>query len=182
VASILAYDFANEVTVALGKLATIFYGRTATGNYKGNILAITGKNNTIVCNSLPVPDYGEGVKLAFRLRLEPSSRMRRIILFTWLLRLGTVPTCMLRIHLRWHMIILRRRVSKLMPCSGEVAMYRIFRKMHQPITSLMIYSLNHYGERSSHLAERIIPRAVRSCALLHLSRIFQFEHQTPKLF
>jgi hypothetical protein len=56
---ILASNF-NEGTVALRELATIFYGLTAADDYKGNILVVTGKNDAIVCNSLPAPDCGEG--------------------------------------------------------------------------------------------------------------------------
>ncbi|TVY82352.1 hypothetical protein LSUE1_G002404 [Lachnellula suecica] len=54
------YDFANEGTVALGEVVTIFYGLGTASDYTGNILVLTGENDAVACNSLPAPDCGSG--------------------------------------------------------------------------------------------------------------------------
>jgi len=45
-------DFDNEGTVALGELATLFYGVTPANEFKGSVFVVTGQQDAIVCNNL----------------------------------------------------------------------------------------------------------------------------------
>ncbi|EME47137.1 hypothetical protein DOTSEDRAFT_165945 [Dothistroma septosporum NZE10] len=49
--AIAQYDFDNEGTVALGELATLFYGVTPANSYKGSVFVVTGQQDAIVCNN-----------------------------------------------------------------------------------------------------------------------------------
>lgn len=48
---IAQYDFDNEGTVALGELATLFYGVTPANKFTGSVFVVTGKQDAIVCNN-----------------------------------------------------------------------------------------------------------------------------------
>jgi hypothetical protein len=58
--NIVHYDFVNEGTVAVGELATLFYGLRSADDFQGDILIITGKQDAICCNRVPMPDCGSG--------------------------------------------------------------------------------------------------------------------------
>nr|POF26029.1 hypothetical protein CFP56_22177 [Quercus suber] len=49
--AIAQYDFDNEGTVALGELATLFYGVTPATLFKGSVFVVTGQQDAIVCNN-----------------------------------------------------------------------------------------------------------------------------------
>ncbi|TVY84118.1 hypothetical protein LSUE1_G001862 [Lachnellula suecica] len=69
------YDFENEGTVAIGELATLFYGVTPADNYTGSVFVITGKQDAIVCNGVLGADCGEGStsKVADAAKFFPSA-------------------------------------------------------------------------------------------------------------
>lgn len=46
------YDFDNEGTVALGELATLFYGVTPATEFTGSVFVVTGQQDAIVCNNV----------------------------------------------------------------------------------------------------------------------------------
>ncbi|CZT18456.1 uncharacterized protein RCC_04301 [Ramularia collo-cygni] len=46
------YDFDNQGTVALGELATLFYGLTPAKEFTGSVFVVTGHQDAIVCNNL----------------------------------------------------------------------------------------------------------------------------------
>lgn len=49
--AIAQYDFDNEGTVALGELATLFYGVTPANDFTGSVFVVTGRQDAIVCNN-----------------------------------------------------------------------------------------------------------------------------------
>lgn len=49
--AIAQYDFDHEGTVALGELATLFYGVTPATAYTGSVYVVTGQQDAIVCNN-----------------------------------------------------------------------------------------------------------------------------------
>jgi hypothetical protein len=50
-AAVAKYDFVNEGTVALGELATLFYGVAPAKSFQGSVFVVTGRNDAIVCNN-----------------------------------------------------------------------------------------------------------------------------------
>nr|POF13032.1 hypothetical protein CFP56_10180 [Quercus suber] len=50
--AVAQYDFDNEGTVALGELATLFYGVTPATLFKGSVFVVTGRQDAIVCNNV----------------------------------------------------------------------------------------------------------------------------------
>lgn len=54
--AIAQFDFDNEGTVALGELATLFYGVTPANAFKGSVFVVTGKQDAIVCQNVVFAD------------------------------------------------------------------------------------------------------------------------------
>ncbi|MCJ1446956.1 MAG: hypothetical protein MMC23_007464 [Stictis urceolatum] len=54
------YDYQHEGTVAIGELATLFYGVTPANDFKGSVFVVTGKQDAIVCNEPTGADCGSG--------------------------------------------------------------------------------------------------------------------------
>jgi hypothetical protein len=58
--AIVSYDFLNEGTVAIGELASLFYGIQPAPNFTGDVFVLTGKQDAICCFQITGADCGSG--------------------------------------------------------------------------------------------------------------------------